>query len=101
LKTFINDNVIEEFYKAIAKNDNQFLFSVYIPHSDVFYVREALYQKTGKRYTLDYVEWAMLKEGMISVDLCHNGEEKLTWEEYPYQKETRANGERRRQTVAS
>jgi len=94
MKTYVNDNVLEEFYKAIANNDNQFLLSVHIPHSDVFYVREALYQKTGKRYTLDYVEWAMLKEGMITPDLCHNGKEKLSWDDYPSEKEIMDYGRR-------
>jgi hypothetical protein len=86
LKTFVNESVIEEFYKAIAKNDNEFLFSVYIPHSDVFYVREHLFQKTGNWYTLDYVEWAMLKEGMLDPKLCHHVDEKLSWEDYPHEK---------------
>lgn len=86
MKTYVNENVIEEFYRAIANNDNQFLLSVHIPHSDVFYVREAIYQNTGTRYTLDYVEWAMLKEGMLAPNLCHDSKKKLTWEEYPDEK---------------
>lgn len=87
LKSFISENVIEEFYKAVAQNDNNFAYSVHIPLSDVFYVREALHQKTGVRYTLDYVEWAMLKEGMILPHHCYNPEEKMSWQEYPFEKE--------------
>lgn len=86
MKTYVNDHVIEEFYKAIANNDNNFLFSVHIPHSDVFYLREHLHQTTGERYTLDYVEWAMLKEGMIEPSVCHKPSEKLSWDEYPHEK---------------
>jgi hypothetical protein len=80
------ENVIEEFYKAVANNNGQFISSIHIPLSDVFYVREALHQATGNRYTLDYVEWAMLKEKMIEARHCHNPEEKLTWVEYPLEK---------------
>ncbi len=87
MKSFISDNVIEEFYQAVARNDNNFVYSVHIPLSDVFYVREALHQALGKRYTLDYVEWAMLKEGKILPRHCFNAQEKLSWEEYPFEKE--------------
>jgi len=81
------ENVIEEFYLAAARNDNNFVYSIHIPLSDVFYVREALHQKTGVRYTLDYVEWAMLKEGMLEARHCHQPKEKLMWDEYPLKKE--------------
>ena len=85
----ITDNVVEEFYSAVARNDNNFVYSVHIPLSDVFYVREALHQSTGIKYTLDYVEWAMLKEGMIEARQCYKPEEKLSWDEYPLQKEAK------------
>ena len=87
MKSFISENVIEEFYQAVARNDNNFAYSVHIPLSDVFYVREALHQASGIRYTLDYVEWAMLKEGMILPHHCFNPKEKMTWDEYPFEKE--------------
>lgn len=80
------ENVIEEFYSAVADNDGQFIYSIHIPLSDVFYVREALHQATGTRYTLDYVEWAMLKEGMLEARHCYQPEEKLGWSEYPLEK---------------
>lgn len=89
MKTFVKDTVIEEFYAAVARNDNNFVLSVHIPLSDVFYVREALYHALGKRYTLDYVEWAMLKEGKIEPRFCHKPEEKLSWDEYPFEKEVK------------
>lgn len=85
----IKDTVIEEFYSAVARNDNNFVMSVHIPLSDVFYVREHLYQTFGKRFTLDYVEWAMLKEGQIDSRHCYKPEEKLSWSEYPFEKEVR------------
>lgn len=83
----LSENVIEEFYAAVARNDNEFVYSVHIPLSDVFYVREALHQATGKRYTLDYVEWAMLKEGHLQPRHCFNPKEKMLWDEYPFDRE--------------
>jgi hypothetical protein len=62
---------------------------VHIPRSDVFYVREHLRGVFGKNYTLDYVEWAMLKEGMIEAKDCYQPQTKLSWDEYPLEKETR------------
>ena len=89
MKTYIKDNVIEEFYAAIARNDNNFALSVHIPLSDVFYVRETLFHALGKRYTLDYVEWAMLKEKKIEARFCHQPQDKLSWDEYPHEKEVK------------
>lgn len=34
-----------------------------LPHSDVFYVRAALEERTGETFTLSVVEEAMRKEG--------------------------------------
>lgn len=87
MKTFVSDNVIEEFYAAVANNDNRFLYSVHLPHSTVFYVRKALEEALGKKYSLAYIEWALLKEGMIEPRWCHNPKEQLLWDEFPYEKE--------------
>ena len=54
------DNVIEEFYKAVANNS---LHKLHIPHSDVFYVRKAIEARTGKSYSLQHIEAAMIAEG--------------------------------------
>ena len=62
---YSSDNVIEEFYEAIAEGDSKKLRRVHIPKSDVFYVREALEARLGKRYTLDHVERAMYLEGFL------------------------------------
>jgi hypothetical protein len=80
------ENVIEEFYSAVADNNGYFIASIHIPLSNVFYVREALHQATGIRYTLDYVEWAMLKENMIEPRHCYQPKEKMSWSEYPLEK---------------
>jgi len=54
------DNVIEEFYKHLA---NGTISNLHIPHSDVFYVREAVQNHYGRPFTLEHVEWAMRMEG--------------------------------------
>jgi hypothetical protein len=66
MKYFASDNVLEEFYKALANEDEGRLRRVHIPHSSVFYVREAIYQRTGVKYTLQHVERAMYEEGHLS-----------------------------------
>ena len=90
MKTFVSDNVIEEFYKAVARNDNQFVYSVHIPLSDVFYTREALEHNLGVRYTLGYVEWAMLKEGLLEPRHAWDHKVQMSWDEYPYEKEVQS-----------
>ena len=65
VQLYATDSVIEEFYKALLDNNTRALQKVHIPKSDVFYVREALYQRTGEWYTLDHVERAMYLEGML------------------------------------
>ena len=62
---YSSENVIEEFYEAIADGDTNRLRRVHIPKSDVFYVREALEARLGKRFTLDHVERAMYLEGYL------------------------------------
>ena len=54
------DNVIEEFYKAVANNS---LHKLHIPHSDVFYVRKAVEARYGRSFSLKEVEEAMIAEG--------------------------------------
>ena len=62
---FASDSVLEEFYLALAGKDEAKLRRVHIPRSDVFYVREKIYQDTGIKYTLDHVERAMYLEGHL------------------------------------
>ena len=38
-RIYISDNVLEEFYLALASEDEGRLRRVHIPRSDVFYVR--------------------------------------------------------------
>ena len=48
---YSSEDVIEEFYDAIADGDSKKLRRVHIPKSDVFYVREALKSNLGESYT--------------------------------------------------
>tara|TARA_R110000787_G_C13226307_1_gene426738 strand:- start:39 stop:290 length:252 start_codon:yes stop_codon:yes gene_type:complete len=64
-KIYTSDNVLEEFYLALADKDEGRLRRVHIPRSDVFYVREKIYQDTDIKYSLDRIERAMYLEGML------------------------------------
>ncbi len=65
VKLYASEDVLTEFYLALADNDSRRLQQVHIPKSDVFYVRTAIYNDTGVWYTLDHVERAMYLEGML------------------------------------
>ena len=54
------DNVLEAFYHAIRTNS---LDKLHIPHSDVFYVRNAVEAFYGRKLSLKQVEDAMKAEG--------------------------------------
>ena len=79
-KTYSSDNVLEEFYLALADQDEGRLRKVHIPRSDVFYVREAIFQDTGVKYTLDRVERAMYLEGHLSARDVFKPKLKRGWE---------------------
>ena len=64
-KMYSSDKVLEEFYLALASEDEGKLRWVHIPRSDVFYIREKIYQDTGIKYSLDRIERAMYLEGML------------------------------------
>lgn len=60
-KIYLDDNcILQGFYQAIREDR---LESIHIPHSDVFYVRAALENRTGIRYPLQQIESAMKAEG--------------------------------------
>ena len=77
---YSHDNVLEEFYKALADEDEGRLRRVHIPRSDVFYVREAIFQGTGVKYTLDHVERAMYLEGHLEAKDVFQPRTKRDWE---------------------
>tara|TARA_R100001443_G_scaffold110961_1_gene123400 strand:- start:291 stop:548 length:258 start_codon:yes stop_codon:yes gene_type:complete len=65
VQLYASESVIEDFYEALASENTRFLNKVHIPKSDVFYVREAIYNRTGTKYSLDHVERAMYLEGYL------------------------------------
>ena len=66
VQLYASETVLEDFYEAIADNNARALIEkVHIPKSDVFNVREAIYERTGEWYTLDHVERAMYLEGHL------------------------------------
>ena len=77
---YINDDVLGEFYKALASGNERVLRRIHIPRSDVFYIREAIFQDTGVRYTLDRVERAMYLEGHLKASDVFEPEQKRDWE---------------------
>jgi len=68
VQLYASEDVLTDFYDALANNDLTAIRKVHIPKSDVFYVREAIYSRTGEWYTLDHVERAMYLEGHLSRD---------------------------------
>ena len=79
-KMYSDDNVLVEFYKALADEDEGRLRRVHIPRSDVFYVREKIFQDTGVKYTLDRVERAMYLEGHLKASDVFEPKRKRDWE---------------------
>ena len=68
VKLYPSENVIEDFYEALASKSEKKLKKVHIPKSDVFYVRMAIYKDPGNLYSLDHVERAMYLEGFLRPD---------------------------------
>ena len=77
---YIDEDVLGEFYRALASGNEKVLKRVHIPRSDVFYVREAIFQDTGIRYSLDRVERAMYLEGHLKASDVYKPEKKRDWE---------------------
>ena len=65
VQLYASEDVLTDFYNVLADNDPRAMRKVHIPKSDVFYVREAIYNRTGEWYTLDHVERAMYLEGHL------------------------------------
>ena len=65
VQLYASEDVLTDFYNALADNDTRAMRKVHIPKSDVFYVREAIHVRTGEWYTLDHVERDMYLEGNL------------------------------------
>lgn len=84
-KYYKSDKVLEEFYLSLAKGDEKRLRRVHIPHSSVFYAREAYYQHSGDWISLDRMERSMYLEGMLSANDVFEPEREREWEKEPKQ----------------
>ena len=78
---YSSDNVVEEFYRALASEDEGKLRRVHIPRSDVFYIREKIRNDTGIKYSLDRVERAMYLEGQLKARDVLDPRRKRDWED--------------------
>jgi hypothetical protein len=80
MKTFSSDEILEEFYLALADGSASRVRRVHIPMSDVFYVRMAYYNDTGHWVSLDRMERAMFLEGHLKAKDVFEPERKRDWE---------------------
>ena len=51
-----DDLLLEKMYKMLNQNK---LMQANLPHSTTYYVREALHERTGKRYTFKQITMAI------------------------------------------
>ena len=65
VQLYASDDVLRSFYSTVAQSEMRKVDKIHIPTSDVFYIRALIEQDTGVRYSLDHVERAMFKEGML------------------------------------
>tara|TARA_R100001591_G_scaffold114839_1_gene129695 strand:- start:404 stop:655 length:252 start_codon:yes stop_codon:yes gene_type:complete len=80
LKTHEQDDIISQFYLALADDDIRSLAKMHIPRSEVFYTREKYYQDTNNWETLDKIERSMYLEGMLSASDVLDPQRKRSWE---------------------
>jgi hypothetical protein len=81
VQLYASEDVLTEFYTALASNDTRAMRKVHIPKSDVFYAREAYYQYSGERVSLDRMERCLYLEGMLSRDDVLDPDRKRDWED--------------------
>ena len=56
IDTRTDDMLLEKMYKMLNQNK---LMQADLPHSTTYYVREALHERTGKRYTFKQITMAI------------------------------------------
>lgn len=83
MQIYSSENVIEEFYRALASGDPSRVRRVHIPKSDVFYVRRAYYEHSGVWETLDRIERCMYLEGILKASEVFEPERRRDWEDVP------------------
>lgn len=81
VKLYASEDVIEEFYRALARGDSKAMRTVHIPKSTVFYARLAYYNYSGEWVTLDRMERCMYLEGMLNRNEVLDPDRKRDWED--------------------
>ena len=74
------DDVLADFFNALADDNIQALRSIHIPRSDVFYVRQKYFQDTGSWISLDRMERAMYLERHLHTHDVKDPHRKRDWE---------------------
>ena len=74
------DDVLGDFFLALADDDIQALSQIHIPRSDVFYIREKYYSDTGHWVSLDRMERSMFLEGLLPASEVRDPDRKRDWE---------------------
>lgn len=59
------EDFLEQFYEALASDDENRIKKLNIPHSSVFYARAAYEAATGNKCSLRQMETAMRLEGLL------------------------------------
>lgn len=77
---FKSDDILKDFFSALANDNVQALRSIHIPRSDVFYVRQKYYQDTGHWVSLDRMERSMYLEGHLLAYDVKEPNRKREWE---------------------
>jgi hypothetical protein len=67
-----SENVLEDFYEALAGGDEGRLRGVHIPRSEVFYVKAAVEARTGQKVSLRHVEKVLYEEGYLKRKDVHD-----------------------------
>ncbi len=76
----MKDNILEQYYEALASDNSSKLKEIHIPRSDVFYVKTAIEARTGEQYSLDRIERAMYLEGFLKRKDVLDPDRKRDWE---------------------
>ena len=68
VKLYTDNNILKEFYGCLntangSRNSQNAFSGMYLPHSDVFYVQQALMIRTNKHIPLREVEVHMTENG--------------------------------------
>ncbi len=68
VKLYTDNNILEEFYERLhkagsARNSQKVFDDMYLPHSDVFYVQEAIRVRTKEVVPLRAIELHMKNNG--------------------------------------